>query len=169
MAVRSDITPEVCRELFRYDEETGRLFWKDVRYRGFHAANRGKEAFPISDQGYRKGKVHGIIFQAHRIIFAITYGRWPEGEIDHINGDRLDNRLCNLREVTPSVNRRNMRRRHNATGPMAGVRERFGRWIAYSGLGQKNIHIGAFATKEEAIAARKKFNRENGFTERHGH
>lgn len=168
MADRADITPEVCRELFRYDEETGRLFWKDVRYRGFRADNRGKEAFPISDTGYRRGKVHGMMFQAHRIIFAIAYGRWPTGEVDHINGDRLDNRLSNLREVTPSENKRNMRKRHNANGPIAGVRERFGRWIAYSSSGETNIHIGAFSTKEEAIAARLQFNRENGFTERHG-
>jgi hypothetical protein len=179
MATRVDISPELVRQLLRHDPATGDLFWlprppemftSNRGFRVWNAQNAGKPAFNFIVNGYRMGNIFRQRYVAHRVIWAIVHGEWPTSELDHINGDRADNRLANLRQVSVSTNRRNMARPSTNTSGTGGVswHKRDRRWRAYVKTGGVNRSLGYFATKEEAVAARKAFNAEHGFTERHG-
>ncbi|MCF7995225.1 MAG: HNH endonuclease [Chromatiaceae bacterium] len=119
---------------------------------------------------YLKIKIEGITYRAHRLAWLLYYGEWPCGEIDHINGDGLDNRIKNLRDVTVSVNLRNARMFSSNTSGVNGVtwdnaREK---WIAQIKINGNRRFLGRFGTKEEAAAARMEANKKHGYTERHG-
>ena len=95
----------LCRA-FSYDPETGRFFWRNRE--GFcpqeGAMTAGKEAFiSRKPNGYIYARLMGRAIYAHRAAWAISYGEWPKGDIDHINGDRADNRIANLRSPAPAV------------------------------------------------------------------
>ena len=76
----------------------------------------------------------GVRLMAHRVAWAIYYGVWPTGMIDHINGDGLDNRICNLRDVTHKENARNSRRKAtNKSGCSGVMRDKHKKkWVAQS-------------------------------------
>lgn len=116
------VTPEILRQLLRYEPETGKLFWLERGPKWFsdkpvgqqHNANAwnakyaGKEAFTsVGFNGYRQGSVFRQGMNLHRVAWAIHHGEWPD-HIDHINRDRLDNRICNLRSVTKAENAKNL-------------------------------------------------------------
>jgi hypothetical protein len=101
---------------------------------------------------------------------AMTTGHWPNGDVDHINGDRQDNRICNLRNVTRSENCMNSsiskRNKSGVLGVCWTSRER--KWLAQIQHNGKNIHIGSFDVLEDAKAARLNKEKELGFHENHG-
>lgn len=125
MAVKALPSQEVLRQLLRYEPETGKLFWltrdasqmesEDLRGTQWAAShwNRrysGKEAFTSTDpRGYKKGKILGVSYQAHRVIWKHVYGYDPR-TIDHANCQQGDNRLENLRDCTNAENCRNYRK-----------------------------------------------------------
>lgn len=170
------ITPSLLRELLEYDPTTGKLFWKarDVRFFNnagsqfiWNATYAGKEAFKVPNfQGYK----HQIIFKtsllAHRVVWAIEYGKWPEKSIDHINGTFHDNRLKNLREADDSVNQRNRVMGSNNTSGYTGVtKNKSGTYSAFI----LKKRLGTFKTLEEATKARDEAQATTpGFTARHG-
>lgn len=141
---------------FSYDAETGALWWRIGQFAGRPAGTR-------NINGAMQVRLHGVLYLTHRLIWFIAYGKWPDQQIDHINGDRGDNRLCNLRDVSQSVNMQNLRRavRGSRLGVL-GVRQlRCGRFQALITVGGKPRGLGGFATPEEAhaayIAAKRKF------------
>ena len=142
MAKRSLPCPTVARLLLRYEPETGQLFWK-ARPRAFGpagAAKAGAAAFDCPTvYGYLQGGICGGVVVAHRVIWAIVHGLWPN-QIDHINGDRADNRLANLREVDDAENRKNTALRADNKSGHHGVRwsEKLGRWRAEIRIGRKS-------------------------------
>lgn len=158
-------TPGELRQLLRYEPETGKLFWKprpldmflsERAGKSWNTKWSGKEALTsIDNHGYRKGDVFGRTYKAHRVIWAIHYGEWPEDKIDHRDNDKLNNRIVNLREATNSENAYNRGAwKSNATG-FKGVS-----WVsgakpfrAQIGFGGKLIHLGCHATAESAHAA----------------
>lgn len=173
-------TPEELRRLLHYDPETGVLTWKargpemfgDGGYSAERRANRwnamyaGREAGSMTGHGYRRINIWAHDIMAHRIAWAMTRDRWPQGEIDHINGVRTDNRIVNLRDVSRMVNGRNMvRSRRNKSG-VTGVfgDARRSRWTAVI----RKKYLGAFTSIDEAIAARRAAERDLGFHENHG-
>jgi len=183
-------TPKELRELLCYDPETGLLFWKrrpvsmfrpskikngsrtaDWAANVWNAKFADKEAFTASrPDGYRVGAVNAIVLRAHRVIWAITYDRWPEKDIDHINGDRADNRIGNLREVTNLENHRNAKMSVSNSSGVNGVSfdRQTGKWRAIVRVNFKSVCLGRYDTKGAAAAARAEANRRYGFTERHG-
>lgn len=112
----------------------------------------------------------GVYYRAHRVAWAITHGEWPTSDIDHINGVRDDNRICNLRAVTRSQNRRNSSMRSDNKSGITGVAldKKFNVWRAQIHVDGKHITLGAFPTFEAAVGARRKAALKHGFTERHG-
>ena len=96
----------------------------------------------------------------HRVAFAHYHGRWPDEEIDHINGIRDDNRIANLREADRSLNMRNLR------GAKGYSFEKDGRarpWTAYIRDHGKVIRLGGFATEAEAASARRDAEQRYGY------
>lgn len=184
MADRADITPDLCRQLLRYDPATGKLFWRDrpvsmfadLGFRPAHAAAlwnskwAGKEAFTAMSQGYHVGAIFRHLFKAHRVAWAIVHGSWPSDHIDHISGNRADNRIGNLRDVPNVENHRNESRSKNNTSGVNGVcwDRQTGRWRAGIKVNYRHVCLGRYDDIADAIAARRKANRRYGFTERHG-
>lgn len=152
-------------ELLDYNEETGALTWKVARGR----CSAGEVAGYGTGRGYLGVRVMGKCYYAHRIIFLLKTGRFPEF-VDHINGDRSDNRWSNLREVDKTTNGMNMRRpAHNSSG-VIGVfwNSGKGKWTARIKLRQQSKHLGHFDDFAEAVAARKQAEADLGFHPNHG-
>lgn len=107
----------------------------------------GKEAGWLEkSNGYRALVYHGKRYLTHRVIWYMHYGAWPINDVDHINQDRLDNRIENLRDVSRSINLRNQKR-------IKGVHRHQGKWRAMMSINNKSKHIGMFDTEDEARAA----------------
>jgi hypothetical protein len=102
--------------------------------------------------GYVIVTVNERKYKSHRILWLLMTGKWPENQIDHINGIRNDNRFCNLREATHSQNSANTPRRTSVSG-YKGVSKNRKKWRAQIRISQKNIHLGLYDTPEEAHAA----------------
>lgn len=184
MAKKPLPSPEVLRQLLRYEPETGKLFWKERgpewfdgrRQKAAHrAANwssryADKEAFTAKSHGYHVGRIFDQMFRAHRVIWAMETSAWPDGDIDHINGVRSDNRIVNLRDISSSLNNRNMRLRSNNTSGVPGVyfSRSAGKWVACAWADGTYHYLGLHETVSDAIAARKLADPMLGFHENHG-
>ena len=165
-------TREELKRLLRYDPKTGRLFWKRrpltmIGARQFNTMYADKEAFTSLKDGYRRGLLLQQSVYAHRVIWRLVTGEEAK-ELDHIDGDPLNNQWKNLRAVTRSMNCRNAKARTDNTSGCVGVVRRRGRWIAQIGAFGTTEHIGIYDTKEEAIEARKNKEEEYGFHKNHG-
>lgn len=167
MADKPLLSPELLRQLIRYEPETGHLFWlaRDESFfqptktrtakhiaANWNSRRAGTRAFTSLDKhGYNQTNFNSKTQRAHRVAWAIYYGEWPKNDIDHINRIRSDNRICNLRDVTRTQNLRNKSvSRRNKSG-FTGIHKSEHAWIARI----CNTHIGSYRTEEEAIAARR--------------
>lgn len=141
------------RELLHYDAETGG-FTRLIALRG---GRLGPIKPSASGNGYRYISVDGTPCLAHRLAWLYVHGAWPAEDIDHINGDRMDNRLCNLRAVARYVNNQNRHRVRSdnvasgATGVSWHIHSR--KWRARIWLQGVEHRVGLFDTIEEASAA----------------
>ena len=175
-------SPELLRKLLRYEPETGKLFWHvrtpelaggmDSRIlKSWNSRFSGKEAFTAdSGKGYKCGQIYCILHFAHRLAWTIYYGVEPVGDIDHINGDRHDNAISNLRDVSRTDNLRNAQLRCDNTSGTVGVywSKEKRKWKAMIHSDGKANHIGYFHAKTDAIAARKAAEIKYGFHPNHG-
>lgn len=144
------LTAEELRNRLNYDPQTGVFTYKKN-----YGVVPGKKSGWVDELGYVHVRV-GKLYLAHRLAWLYVYGKWPEGYIDHINGDPGDNRLSNLRECSQSQNMHNSKIMHKLSSVRKGVcfdpkRKLF---KAYITLNSRQKFLGRFPTKEEAIAAR---------------
>ena len=149
--------------LYRY----GKLFWKCSRGK----AKSGIEAGRLKSTGYKEIKLFGKSYQVHRVIWEMHNGKLPVGfVVDHINHDRSDNRLENLRAVPVKENCRNQSRRKNSGTGVNGVRwyDPRGKYRAEIKVNKKTISLGYFETIIDAKAARMRADKEYKFHENHG-
>lgn len=131
----------------------------------------GKEALSSPDgEGYKGGYLFGRIARSHRVIWKYHTGLDPEFHIDHINGDRRDNRIENLREVTPAENSKNSRLPKDNKSGHVGVcwDRRAGKWVSRINVARKRIEIGRFHNIEDAVASRVEYQVKLGFHKNHG-
>lgn len=153
MSSANSISPERLRELIRYEPETGRFFRKTHT----RVSKPGDETGLRREKGYPSVSVDGVKYYAHRLAWLYVYGVWPSGVIDHINGDRSDNRICNLRDVAHAENIQNVWAPTKKHGPGShlGVHysKRINRWIAQIRVSGKTRHVGCFVNEQEAAAA----------------
>lgn len=139
------------KEVVSYDPETGNFTW--IKSRKGHA-KAGKTAGGNHGRGYRTIVVNNEEYLAHRLAWAMFYGDAPNDmQIDHINGDRKDNRICNLRIAPHSDNCRNSKvRKHSKTG-IKGVKKCRNKWHTRIRVNGAEIWLGSYATPEEAKTA----------------
>lgn len=168
------------REALAYDAHTGCLTWRVDRPRSHFATMNAYHTYLGRFAGTAAGAVHRTktgnyisvrvnskLYLAHRLIFAMLYGCWPEDLVDHLNGNGTDNRLENLRKVSRIENNRNCAMKHNNTSGYNGVyfHTTAGRWAATGG----SHHLGLFDTAELAASFRASWqDQQQNYTERHG-
>jgi hypothetical protein len=139
------------------DVDAGRAYWIDATKH--HAALNGMEAgSPRSnsrhDKRYWHVKVDSNPIKRSHIVFLFAHGRWPDLQIDHINGDSLDDRISNLREATATQNAWNHKTRRKRSSTPMGVRLlRNGKYQARIAVNKQQIVIGSFDTPEMASQA----------------
>lgn len=156
-AIDPQITLEELQHLVQYNPETG-IFSKAAGYSTrWSSGYVYKKANPGE---YLKIKINGRQIKAHRIAWFLVYGVWPSCDIDHINGDIHDNRIANLRDVTPSENPINRGDNKNNTSGVKGVHleHRKGRpplWRAFISISNKRIYLGRSKSFAVAVAKRK--------------
>ena len=155
------IDQKLVLELFNYNKETGLLSVKSTRgYRG--SVKKGRIIGSIHRCGSKNTKKHYLrtsllssLAYVHRIIWVMVTGEQPI-EIDHIDGDGLNNKWENLRNVNHSVNGKNQKAHKNNTSGISGItfRKDSGKWRARIMVNDKSISLGTFSNKDDAISAR---------------
>lgn len=168
---------DLVRKFMDFDPRTGLLTWlpraevyftSPGQHKNWNARYPGNEALSSIYKGYKHGHILKMPFLAHRVAWAHYYGEWPNSLLDHINGQRHDNRIANLRVVNKIENARNAKMNANNTSGATGVSFRGNAWIARISDGRKLIQLGTFATIEEAVAARQAAERSLQYHENHG-
>lgn len=141
------ISADELRKRLRYDASTGKFF--RLPGRGVVA---GAPAGRVKARGYIEIELGGATHKAHRLAWLYVHGELPVGVIDHINGDKTDNRIENLRDVTVAQNAQNQRLRPHGLGVSWNAEKR--QWRAnIKPAGTPQVYLGAFDTQEAAQAA----------------
>ena len=141
----TDLTAEEARNIWGYNPETGDLTWEITKNRQL----KGSKAGIVSIYGYLT--VHyKKRYRKNRLVWLIVTGSWPVGQIDHINGDRTDDRFSNLRECSQNQNMWNRRVHKNNKLGIKGVHKNGNGYIAYIMQFRHRIYLGYFKTVNEA-------------------
>ena len=160
------LTKELVRDYFNYDNHSGLLYWKDNVPLKHFQDKRGqtrhnnmfgnKEAGSVTRQGYKRVQLQGKPYAVHRLIWLWVYGKLPEDQIDHIDGNKINNRIGNLRDVDNITNAQNQKRPKNNTSGHIGVsKTKYGKWKVAISVDGKQIHLGNFEDFDEACNIRK--------------
>lgn len=151
--MRRKLTAERVRELFVYRADDGTF----IRASRAGKCRSGSIATGTLSHGYIVMSVDGSLYAAHRLAWLWVHGELPMGDIDHIDGDRANNRLANLRDVDRSMNLQNLRsaKSHNKSTGVLGayLHKPSGRYTSRIGVNGKNLHLGMFDSIEDAHAA----------------
>lgn len=150
MVAKETLTIDDLRKVFCYCPETG-----EIRYRtNVGTKVKAGDLAGYLNHGYVRIKHKGVSLGAHRLAWALLYGDWPKGSIDHINGDPADNRIVNLRDVDHRTNMENKHKplSNNRIGVL-GVRRQGSGFHARIRVDGKEISLGTHPTADAAHAA----------------
>ena len=150
---RLDLTQEELMAIVSYSEDTGLFTWRGNRGRYYRG---GRVAGHKDSKGYICIGILGISYRAHRLAWLYVYGCWPEKQIDHINGERADNRISNLRDVGCELNSQNkLSAMKTSKSGLLGVYfdKSHKKWRAEIIANSRRHRLGRFDTAEEAHAA----------------
>jgi len=166
MSDHTNITPELLRQLLRYEPNTGKLFWlprpkemfnSEKSFKTFNSQFAGREALTANTaQGYKHGCIWCKKYLAHRVIWILLNGHIDDGfEIDHLNGLKHDNRISNLRLATKAQNNANRPNQENTSSGVKGVSwdKCNKKWEANIVVNYKKKRLGRFDSLDEAEAA----------------
>ncbi len=143
------ITYDLLHEMFRY--EGGHLYWK---FKPNRQIRRGQKAGTINSSGYIVVTINGKKYMAHRLIW-LMHGREEAPMLDHVNGDRTDNRIENLRAADNSKNQMNSKRRADNTSGVKGVSwcNTYRKWVGQVWKNNECHKVGRFDSKEDCVKA----------------
>ncbi len=149
MSRPTQLTADRLKELLHYDPATG-VFTRRVA-RGREAAGSN---FGHLKDGYFRGRIDGFEYRLNRLAWLYVTGTWPNGEVDHFNTVKVDNKFSNLRDLGKSANAQNQRRAHshNKSG-LLGVSIKRTKFRARIVVNGEQKHLGTFNTADEAYAA----------------
>ena len=144
-----NLTLDRLKKVLSYNRTTGVFHW---RISTSNRIAKGSIAGRDNGNGYRRVMIDCKQYYEHRLAWMHEHGTMPDGEIDHVNGDRSDNRICNLREALHCENSQNQPRRSTNTSGKHGVswHKSCGRWVAYIVKDGKKRHLGLFDFVEDA-------------------
>lgn len=147
------LTQERIQHLFTYDHKNGLLIRNFTRG---HALV-GTSSSAKDKDGYGVIGIDGKLYRTHRVVWLYVHGNFPNGYLDHINRNKADNRIENLREVSKAQNRENIDKAKSNQSGFKGVwlHKQTKKWCASIGYKGKNIHLGSFSSIEEAYNAYK--------------
>ncbi|EIV2008355.1 HNH endonuclease [Klebsiella pneumoniae] len=177
MKCNDNIPIDFWRECLSYDAENGVLYWKTRPLEHFMTSQScatwnkrfaGKPAGSPNNQQYIHIGMRNKLYKAHRIVWALYYGEYPHSLIDHVNGNRQDNRIENLRVVSSSENCQNQKLRITSTSGCVGVAKCNSGFRSYIQVNGKRVHLGVYQSVEEAFAVRKEAESRYGYHENHG-
>jgi hypothetical protein len=139
-------------ELLDYDSNAG-VFVRRINVNG--SRPKGSPVGNMAGRGYLTVMLDGRAYYLHRLAWFYTKKEWPKHQIDHINQDKIDNRICNLREATPAQNMQNIGAYASNTSGVPGVwwNKQKNKWAGGVRIGGKRHNIGLFSSKEAAFAA----------------
>lgn len=160
------VSVDYLHERLSYDSSKGLLRWKewkDCPSRAWNKRFKGELVGGVRKDGYVGFALETKKYKVHRVVWAMVTGFWPQGEIDHINGNRSDNRFENLREATRADNARNKTLYKVNKSGYPGVTKINGRWVARicSTSLRKSVTYDTF---KEAVEAKIFMELEAGFS-----
>lgn len=144
---KANLSADRLRELLDYNLETGIFTWKVGRY-------CGQRAGTVERSGYRRIRIANRCWKEHRLVWLYVHGAEPTETLDHINGDKTDNRVANLRPCSSAENQQNRRKasKRSKSGVL-GVYQFRGLWLSRVSLGPQVKRLGSFRTVEQAQEA----------------
>jgi len=149
------ITKEIVLDRLDFDAEKGIFTWK--RFMG-GSAKAGSVAGSLDTKGYIQICIKKKLYLAHRLVWLITHGVWPDHHIDHIDMNPLNIKPSNLRKCSHSQNHQNTKVRSDSSSGVTGVSfsKLSGKWLAYINVSGKRYRLGLFECMDDAIKARVK-------------
>jgi hypothetical protein len=153
-----------------YDPETGLLIWKVNRGPAKVGDIAGCEFTDNAGKKYRVLKLRQKMQYAHRIAYVLMTGNWPKGQVDHIDGNGLNNKWDNLRDVTHSENSKNTRKQtRNKSGCTGVIWDKVNsKWFVYIRVNGVMRNLGRYSCKDEAVRVRKQSEVKHGYHPNHG-
>lgn len=159
------LTQTLLKQKLSYDKTTGVFTWKTGKYKGRCA---GTIAGTKPNQGYVRINIDKKEYKAHRLAWLYIYGSFPVKQLDHVNRNRVDNKIDNLRLADDALNSKNQSIYKNSPTGYHGVTAHGTRWRARINVGGKKIHLGVFDTIKEAAKCRAEAEVKYGFHQNHG-
>ena len=145
------ITQQQLQQTLNYNPDTGIFTWANDSKR----VKAGTKAGTITNQGYVRIKILDKVYMAHRLAWLYVYGVMPSEQIDHINHDKANNRIENLREATNQQNQFNKPKSKYSKSNYKGIsfHKKSNKWLAQININKVNTYLGIFDTEEEAALA----------------
>jgi hypothetical protein len=142
---------EQLAKLLSYDAETGQLVWLVARN-----GSAGRIAGSPNSEGYIQVKIGGVLYKAHHLAFVLVTGFWPDDQVDHIDGNRQNNRFVNLRQCNASENACNRKARSDNTSGVPGVtwNKEESKWRVRVQKNGKRLLVGDYRNYDDAVSAR---------------